>query len=223
MPSSSANSICDFSLEAAREFSHQSIVCGLDEVGRGPLAGPVVAACVYIPPEKRDLEFIKLIKDSKKLSENKRTLLFSDIMTHCHVGVAECSPTEIDELNILWASMEAMSRALTNMLANMEGNAFVANGFALVDGNRLPPDMPCPAQSVVKGDAKSKSIAAASIIAKVTRDRYMAEIAAAHPYYGWKNNSAYPTKQHLEAIAKHGITPHHRKSFGPVRRYLEGN
>ena len=218
-PTTNAKPVCDFSLENA----HDGIVCGLDEVGRGPLAGPVVAACVYIPPESRDLKFIEYIKDSKKLYESKRTLIFTDINKHCHVGIAECSPAEIDELNILWASMKAMKRAYMNMAAEMAAKSGLTPNFALIDGNRLPPDMPCAAQSVVKGDAKSKSIAAASIIAKVTRDRYMAEIADAHPHYGWESNSAYPTKQHLEAIEAHGITEHHRKSFGPVRRYLENN
>lgn len=205
--------LCDFSLEN----KHEGIVCGLDEVGRGPLAGPVVAACVYIPPEMRDLQFINIIKDSKKLSDKKRILAFEEINKYCAVGIGECSPAEIDELNILWASMEAMKRAYADMC---DASGLIPT-LALVDGNRIPPDMTCSAEAVVKGDAKSKSIAAASIIAKVTRDRYMSEIAAEYPHYGWESNSAYPTKQHLEAINIHGITPYHRKSFGPVRKFLE--
>lgn len=207
--------ICDFSLEDQK----RGIVCGLDEVGRGPLAGPVVAACVYIPPESRGLEFINHIKDSKKLTDKKRTLLFNDIQNHCVIGIGECSPTEIDDLNILWASMEAMMRALVDMQAKSGLTA----SHLLIDGNRLPKATPCPAEAIVKGDARSKSIAAASIIAKVTRDEHMKKIALEHPYYGWENNSAYPSPQHLEAIKTHGITPHHRKSFKPVQDYLEAN
>jgi len=208
-------SMANFTLEDEQ----QGLVCGIDEVGRGPLAGPVVAACVIIPVEIRNAEFINYIQDSKKLTEIKRKNLFQDIQKHCHVGLGQCSPQEIDELNILWATMEAMKRAL----ADMSRKSGVMPDFALVDGNRLPPDMPCPAMAVVKGDGKSKSIAAASIIAKVTRDEFMTKIAADYPHYGWESNSAYPAPKHLAAIKTHGITDHHRKSFGPVKKYLTEN
>lgn len=194
------------------EDDYDGFVCGLDEVGRGPLAGPVVAGCVYIPLEKRSLPFIAEIKDSKKLSEKKRDYLALEISRHFIWGVAECSPAEIDELNILRASLKAMERAFAAMAHPV--------GYALVDGNRLPANLPCPAKAVVKGDSLSVSIAAASIIAKVRRDKIMRELAAQHPHYGWERNAAYPTAEHLEALSRHGVTAHHRKTFGPVRDYL---
>lgn len=199
----------DFSLEDL----YGSRVCGLDEVGRGPLAGPVVAGCVYIPPEKRGLPFISEIKDSKKLSEKKRTDLNLLIREHCIWGIAECSPAEIDEMNILWASLKAMERALN--AAAFEPDA------ALVDGNHLPKTLPCPGYAIVKGDSLSTSIAAASIIAKVHRDRIMNDLSLQYPHYGWDKNAAYPTPEHLVALNIYGVTPHHRKSFGPVARAIE--
>lgn len=198
----------DFSIEN----NIGGLVCGLDEVGRGPLAGPVVAACVYIPPEIREFGFIGDIKDSKKLSRPKLEILYAQITHHCVYGIAEVSPQEIDDINILQASLKAMALALKN-----SGMDFA---HALVDGNKLP-KLPCPATAVVKGDSKSKSIAAASIIAKVTRDRLMEKLSAEHPYYGWERNVGYPTREHVEALEIHGITLHHRKSFGPVARILE--
>lgn len=204
----------DFSLENKID----GLVCGLDEVGRGPLAGPVVAACVFIPPEARTLDFIQYIQDSKKLSKSKLLTLHTHIRSHCIVGLGQCSPTEIDALNILWASMEAMKRAHT-AACNAFGRPF---DHALVDGNRLPPAMPCAATPVIKGDSTSRSIAAASIIAKVTRDRIMESLAQDHPHYGWERNAAYPSKEHLLALQTHGITPHHRRSFKPVKALLDG-
>ncbi len=194
------------------ERSISGPVCGLDEVGRGPLAGPVVAACVVIPEECYALPFIAGIKDSKKLSAAKLENLFTLITDHFPHAVAEISVTEIDKINILQASMKAMSKACRALPA--------APVHALVDGNRCP-DLPCPAQAVIKGDNISTSIAAASILAKVTRDRLMAELAREHPYYGWERNVGYPSKEHLEAINRHGITPHHRKSFAPIRNFIE--
>lgn len=199
----------DFALEDA----HGDTVCGLDEVGRGPLAGPVVAGCVYIPSEIRALPFIHDIKDSKKLGAPKRQILDSLIRQHCVWGIGQCSPEEIDELNILQASLRAMERAYEA--------ARITADFALIDGNRLPKSLPCPARAVVKGDSVSTSIAAASIIAKVHRDKIMQQLAAAYPHYGWDRNAAYPTAQHLKAIEEYGITPHHRRSFGPVRNAMQ--
>lgn len=196
----------DFSLED----QHQGIVCGLDEVGRGPLAGPVVAACVVIPKDKRTLDFIDSIKDSKKLSAKKRDELYIKITEHFPFAIAELTPAEIDELNILQASLEAMRRAYTKI----EGIQ-----HALVDGNKAP-NLPCALTTVIKGDNKSKSIAAASIIAKVHRDRIMQDLAKEFPEYGWDKNAGYPTAQHRSALINHGITPHHRKSFAPVKNIL---
>lgn len=184
-------------------------ICGIDEVGRGPLAGPVVAACVFIPLDVRELSFIQQIQDSKRLSKSKLLELYALITEHCTVGLGQCSPAEIDELNILWATMEAMKRAYADMGRMCD--------HALIDGNRIPPEMPCSATAVVKGDGKSVSIAAASIVAKVTRDRMMAELAVKYPQYGWERNAAYPTKEHRAALMKHGVTPHHRRSFRPVK------
>lgn len=188
-------------------------VCGLDEVGRGPLAGPVVAACVYIPPASRALPFMREINDSKKLSDKKREALDALIRSECIWGIAECSVEEIDSLNILKASLAAMVRAYEGLAVRPQ--------VALVDGNRLPPALPCRGVPVVKGDSRSVSIAAASIIAKTYRDRLMCRLAEEHPHYGWENNVGYPTKTHLAGIERFGITVHHRRSFGPVASYLE--
>lgn len=197
----------DFSLEDQCD----GIVCGLDEVGRGPLAGPVVAACVVIPKDKRMLDFISEIQDSKKLSLKKREELYDKITTHFPYAISEITPEEIDEINILQASLKAMKTA-HDILDNIE--------YALVDGNKAP-QLSSQTTTVVKGDSKSKTIAAASIIAKVHRDRIMLALSKQYPHYGWSNNSGYPTKQHRAAIQEHGITPHHRKSFAPVRNFIE--
>ena len=212
-------------------------VCGIDEVGRGPLAGPVVAACVYVDKCVHDDGMIVQIKDSKRLSKNKLEELYVWITTHCSYGIGQCSPAEIDELNILWATMEAMKRAYLNMLerrpsegwdplpqksldCSMRWNDEDPEFHALIDGNRVPPNMPCPATAIVKGDSKSTSIAAASIVAKVTRDRLVAKLAEDYPHYGWERNAAYPSPAHLKALQEHGITPHHRKSFKPVKALI---
>ena len=194
------------------EKQYSGPVFGLDEVGRGPLAGPVVAACVYIPEECYTLHFIGEIKDSKKLSEKKLESLYALITEHCEWQVAELSPREIDKINILQASLKAMSMALSNM--NTQPS------HALVDGNKLP-QIPCPATAVVKGDSKSISIAAASIVAKVSRDRIMKQLHEEYPHYGWNSNVGYPSKAHLEGIDVYGITEHHRKSYAPIKNFLE--
>ena len=187
-------------------------VCGIDEAGRGPLAGPVVAACVHIPKDVRVFEFIKYINDSKKLTDKKREFLFIKITEHCSYGIAHCTPYEIDEMNILQASLTAMERAFALMPQQAE--------HALIDGNKIPKNLPCSCTPVVKGDARSISIAAASILAKVTRDRIMRALAQDHPHYGWERNAGYPTAEHRAALALHGPTEHHRRSFGPVRAVL---
>lgn len=198
--------------DLALEHLYDGPAFGLDEVGRGPLAGSVVAACVYIPEDAYTLPFISEVKDSKKLSKTKLVELYDLITLHFEWRVSDISPQEIDEINILQASLKAMRLSLEAMES--------APAHALVDGNKIPASMPCPASAIVKGDSKSISIAAASIVAKVTRDRMMAKLHAEHPHYGWERNAGYPTKEHLEGIDAHGITPHHRKSFAPVRNFL---
>ena len=195
----------DFQLEN----SISGNVCGLDEVGRGPLAGPVVAACVFI--EDRTLSFLGDVNDSKKLSEKKREALYDQIVAECSYGVGSCSVEEIDEMNILQASLLAMARAYEAM--------GVVCDHALIDGNKAAP-LPCDMTTVIKGDSVSTCIAAASIVAKVTRDRLMEVLDSECPGYGWASNSGYGSKQHREAIHELGITPHHRKTFSPVKDIL---
>ncbi|MBL4804475.1 MAG: ribonuclease HII [Alphaproteobacteria bacterium] len=194
------------------EDNHDGPVCGLDEVGRGPLAGPVVAACVIIPEPVRVMDFIPHIRDSKALGKKMLASLYAEITAHCRWSVVEISPQEIDKINIFQASLKAMRDALYQV---------EAPAAALVDGKHVPKDMPCSAQAVVKGDSKSVSIAAASIIAKVTRDKIMHNLHAEHPHYGWNTNVGYPSQQHRDAIDAHGITIHHRRTFAPVRNFLE--
>lgn len=194
---------------AARTRAATDVLAGVDEVGRGCLAGPVVAAAVILPP---DVE-IASVRDSKALSAEARARAVVEIeAVAVAIGIGACSVEEIDRLNILHASMEAMRRAVA-VLADPRTRAPVTPAFVLVDGNRLPPDLPCAAEAVVKGDARSLSIAAASIVAKEHRDALMRDLAAAHPAYGWERNAAYPTAAHRAAIAAHGPTVHHRRSF----------
>jgi len=184
-------------------------VCGVDEVGRGPLAGAVVAAAVILDPANP----IAGLADSKKLTEKKREQLFDEIREKalaCALGRAEVE--EIDRLNILQASLLAMQRAVEALP--------LAPQHALVDGNKLP-SLPCTAEAIVGGDDSEACIAAASIIAKVTRDREMVELDARYPGYGLARHKGYPTKVHLEALKSQGVTPIHRRSFGPVKRLLE--
>lgn len=187
------------------------LIAGTDEAGRGPLAGEVVAAAVILDPSRP----IDGLADSKKLSEKKREALFIEIQEKALAyGIASASIEEIDEINILHASMLAMSRAV--------GLLSVAPEHVLVDGNRIPLNLPCPAEAVVKGDARQAAISAASILAKVTRDRDIVEASKIYPEYGFEKHKGYPTAQHLEALRQHGITPIHRRSFGPVKKILEG-
>ncbi len=182
------------------------IIAGLDEVGRGPLAGPVVAAAVILP-ERLPAGFQAHIDDSKALTAPQREELLPLIHDHCRCAIAEASVAEIDSINILQASLLAMRRA-----AAMLG----AFDRALVDGNQDPRIEKLQSITIVGGDAKSLSIAAASIIAKVARDRMMAELAETFPHYGWQKNAGYGTPAHLEALRTFGPTPHHRQSFAPV-------
>jgi len=198
----------DFSLED----SIAGTVCGLDEVGRGPLAGPVVAACVHIPDRVREMSFMALVQDSKKLSKKRLEELSALIREHCAFAICESSPSEIDQINILQASLKSMRQAYAEMQLRAD--------HALVDGRQTPSHMPCAVTPVIKGDSKSKSIAAASILAKHHRDEIMKRLAEEFPHYGWERNAGYPTREHVAAINKHGVTRHHRKSFRPVAEFL---
>lgn len=193
----------DFSYEQAL----QGIVCGIDEAGRGPLAGPVVAAAVILPADTLHPILREQLNDSKKVSAKKRDRLFDLIQDTAQVGVGLAEAGEIDRINILKATFLAMRRAVDNL--------GVVVDHALVDGNQIPP-LPCKVQCVVKGDGLSLSIAAASIIAKVTRDRIMSTLAARYPGYGWDHNAGYGTAEHRQAIQQLGMTPEHRRSFAPI-------
>ncbi len=185
-------------------------VCGIDEVGRGPLAGPVVTACAFIPPDKLSHPVWKQVTDSKKLSPVKRDYLFEIIQHQCVYAVAEASAEEIDTLNIHHATLLAMKRAYEGM------ERAGAVELALIDG-KFAPALSCKTRTVVKGDATSLSIAAASILAKVTRDRMMLRLHEEFPHYGWATNAGYGTAEHMDGISRHGITPHHRRSFAPCK------
>ena len=176
-------------------------VCGCDEAGRGPLCGPVVAAAVILPRG----EIIEGLNDSKKLTEKKREALFDVICERAVAyAIAEASPEEIDEINILNASMLAMRRAVEALSVKAD--------FALIDGNHSR-GFNIPTEAVVKGDAKSASIAAASVLAKVTRDRQCVELDKLYPEYGIAKHKGYPTKDHMDAVREHGVAPIYRKSF----------
>jgi len=183
-------------------------ICGVDEAGRGPLAGPVVAAAVILDRKR----IPKGLNDSKQLTEQAREELFPRIMEMAvAVGVGDASVEEIDLVNIRQATHLAMARAVHALP--------VAAQFALVDGNDAPA-LPCKCQTLIKGDGLSLSIAAASIIAKVTRDRLMARLHDEHPFYNWRSNKGYGTPDHYSGLKSHGITIHHRRSFAPIRDIL---
>lgn len=185
-----------------------TLIAGVDEVGRGPLVGPVVAAAVILPVNYQ----LDGLTDSKKLSEKKRDL-FYDIINHdaISIGIGVISEKIIDEVNIYEATKLAMKEALNNLSVTPE--------HVLIDA--MPLDIDIPRTSIIKGDAKSLSIAAASVIAKVTRDRMMYELDKKYPMYNFKKNKGYPTKEHVDAINKYGIIKEHRITYGPVKDYLE--
>ena len=187
-----------------------NIIAGVDEVGRGPLIGSVVTACVVLP----EGFVLEGLTDSKKLSEKKRDKFYDVIMDKAlAVGIGECNEKEIDELNIYEATKVAMKRAID------DASNKIKIEHVLIDA--MPLDIDIPTTSIIKGDAKSISIAAASVIAKVTRDRMMYELDKKYPMYDLKNNKGYPTKKHREAIEKYGITKYHRLSYGPVAKYKD--
>jgi ribonuclease HII len=190
------------------EMLETGCVAGVDEVGRGPFAGPVVAAAVIL--DRRTIP--DGIHDSKKLSKAKREELYKAILATATVGVGEASVQEIDDLNILQASLLAMRRAVNALSTRPE--------VALVDGNR-DPKLGLTTRLIVKGDGRSLSIAAASIVAKVTRDRKMCALAEVYPHYGWEKNAGYGTAEHRKGLREFGVTPQHRRSFAPIRALME--
>ena len=191
------------------------IVAGVDEAGRGPLAGPVVAAAVILVPAALPRRLLGAIDDSKALAPEDRAAVAAKLWQRAArqdgviAAVAASSTAEIERINILQATLLAMTRAI--------GRLAIAPTAVLIDGNILPPGLPCPGRAVVDGDAKSQSIAAASILAKVTRDRLMTRLAARYPAYGWERNAGYSTPEHYAAIAAAGPCRHHRMGFAPFR------
>ncbi|MBR6949197.1 MAG: ribonuclease HII [Bacilli bacterium] len=184
-----------------------TLIAGVDEVGRGPLVGPVVAACCILP-----LDFnLDGLTDSKKLSEKKRDYFFDEIKKQAiSYGIGIISEKKIDEVNIYEATKLAMKEAINNMSVKPE--------HILIDA--MPLDLDIPTTSIIKGDLKSITISAASVLAKVTRDRMLVELDKKYPMYDFKNNKGYPTKKHLEAIEKYGVLDEHRRSYGPVADFL---
>ena len=188
-------------------------VCGVDEAGRGPLVGAVVAGAVVLDPNNP----IKGLKDSKKLSPARREYLYEQIMEKAKAwGVGQASPAEIDDINILQATMLAMRRAIEDLTSRL--GAWPDK--ALIDGNRCP-ELPIPSEAIIKGDSKEPAISAASIIAKVTRDRQMQMLDKLHPQYGFAQHMGYPTEAHFAALKAFGACDEHRRSFSPVRKVLE--
>lgn len=190
-----------YAFDTAKRAEHGT-VCGVDEAGRGPLCGPVCCAAVILNPD----DPIEGVNDSKKLTEKRRDVLYEEITKRALAyKIIFISPQEIDERNILWATMDGMAQAV----AGLE----ITPDYVLIDGNRCPPGLIQPAEAVVKGDANSASIAAASILAKVSRDRYMLELDKQYPQYQLAKHKGYPTKLHYELIAQYGIQPFYRRSF----------
>ena len=184
-------------------------ICGVDEAGRGPLVGSVVAGAVVLDPQCP----IVGLRDSKRLTPARREALYEEIIVKAKAwGVGEASPTEIDQINILQATMLAMQRAVDHLCTRLGDWP----NKALIDGNRCP-QLPIPAEAIVKGDSKEPAISAASILAKVTRDRQMAQLHALYPQYGFIQHMGYPTPFHLAALNAFGACPEHRRSFSPVR------
>lgn len=201
----------DFSLEQALAAHHGGPIAGVDEVGRGPWAGPVLAAAVILRPGAPE-ELLGALNDSKKVPARKREALAAALPAYAWIGIGAASVAEVDRINILAASHLAMRSAVARLP--------VQPAACLVDGNRLP-GLTCPAEAVVKGDSRSLSIAAASIVAKVMRDKLMARLAERYPAYKWQNNAGYGTKAHQKGLEEAGVTAHHRQSFAPIRIRLE--
>ena len=203
----------DFELEN----NYDGIVCGIDEAGRGPWAGPVVAGAVVIKDKNIHPELLKYLNDSKKLSAQRREKLYNLLFEEekigkVSIGIGLASRQEIDKNNILNATFLAMERARANLNIIPE--------IALVDGNQKPRNFNCTTQTVVKGDTKSYSIAAASVVAKVYRDKLMKDLAVKYPHYAFEKNAGYGTNAHIEGLKKYGITPEHRLSYKPIQEFL---
>ncbi len=199
------------------EDGHRGLICGIDEAGRGPWAGPVVAGAAVFLTREVSPELLAQLNDSKKLSAKKREYLYELLRQeeqagHILCGIGEASAAEIDELNILQATFMAMRRAVENLPQKPD--------IALIDGNRLPKDFPCANECFIGGDGRSYSIAAASILAKVYRDRLMSEMAKQYPHYGFEKNAGYGTKAHIEGLRQYGVTPQHRRSYRPIKEFL---
>jgi ribonuclease HII len=211
----------DFALETAHGAGPGRTVVGIDEAGRGPWAGPVTAAAVWLAPDRLTARFRASLDDSKKLARASRETIFEEIRVLASgddppllFALGEAGVEEIDRLNILRASLLAMARAVAALARQPD--------VALVDGSQAPP-LACPVTTVIRGDARCLTIAAASIAAKVSRDRLMTRLAEAHPGYGWKSNAGYGTAAHRSALLSLGVTRHHRRSFRPIREALDGN
>ncbi|MCQ2562551.1 MAG: ribonuclease HII [Alphaproteobacteria bacterium] len=200
----------NFDIEKSLNYS---LIAGCDEVGRGPLCGPVIAAAVVFL--KYDFDDMPFITDSKKMTNIQRDNAYKWLTNNDYVlwAIGSCSPKEIDEINILQASLLAMTRAVNNLSQKPD--------FCLIDGNKMPKNI--IGRSIVHGDIKSLSIAAASVIAKQTRDELMKNLAKQFPQYNWDKNVGYPTKEHLQAIEKYGINEHYRKTFRPVKERILKN
>ena len=198
----------DFLFELAARANGARVIVGVDEAGRGPLAGPVTAAAVRLHPDR----IPPGLNDSKQMTAARRNQLFALILASADVGIGHASVEEIDQINILRASHLAMCRAIAALPA--------APDHVLIDGNMIPQGLACRAEAIVGGDARCLSIAAASIIAKVTRDRIMVDLAQQHPGYGWDRNAGYPTREHVAALQNLGVTAAHRRSFKPVHNIL---
>ena len=201
----------------AFEDKYADLVVGIDEAGRGPWAGPVVAGAVVFLNRNENKELLLNLNDSKKLSAKKRDKLYSLLKEeqakgNISIGIGEATSQEIDDLNILQATFLAMNRAVKSLK--------IAPQSALIDGNRAPKNFPCPCKTLIKGDAKSLSVAAASIVAKVYRDHLMADLAKKYPAYGFEKNAGYGTALHQEGLENCGICPEHRRSYKPIQKYL---
>ena len=201
----------DFSLEDAARSEGMGVIAGVDEAGRGPWAGPVVAGAVILDAANLSPELLSGLDDSKKLSAKRRVSLLAALESEALIGIGQAGVGEIETLNILGATLLAMARAVEAL--------GVKPDLALVDGNREP-SLGCAVRCVVGGDGQSLSIAAASIAAKVTRDGIMADLAATFPGYGWERDAGYGTKEHQDALERLGVTPEHRRSYAPIRRLL---
>ena len=205
----------DFSLEESLGLSTSAVIVGVDEVGRGPLAGPVTAAAVFFDRQKITSDLLTKIDDSKKIVQKKRATISKQIESIAIIGIGWASSGEIDQLNILEATMLAMQRAIFSL----QKQIILDPDYILIDGNKVP-RLDFPSKAIVRGDEKSLSIAAASIVAKSKRDAFMTSLSKLYPGYGWEKNAGYGTREHLAAIEREGITVHHRRSFKPIANYL---